>query len=268
MDSKLVSVIIPTKNSSKTLDRCLKSISNQIYSNIEVIIVDSFSTDNTIDISKKYNTKFFKVKTNVSEARNFGINKADGRYILSLDSDMEINQRVIMECVNKIDQGFDAIIIPEISIGKGFWAECKKFEKKNYLGDELIESPRFFNKDMLNKLNGYDPTLVAGEDWDIGIRIKKSGYKIGRIDAIIKHNEGNLSLLKTMKKKYIYGKTLKFYLNKHPEEAKKQLRIIRPNFKKNWKSFMQNPIYAIGMLFMKSCELGSGWVGFIIEKIT
>ena len=50
----LVSVIIPTKNSSKTLTQCLDSIKNQDYENIEIIVVDNHSKDNTLEIAKCY----------------------------------------------------------------------------------------------------------------------------------------------------------------------------------------------------------------------
>ena len=54
MSKPLVSVIIPTYNSEKTLPLCLESIKRQTYKNIEVIIVDNFSVDRTVDIAKRY----------------------------------------------------------------------------------------------------------------------------------------------------------------------------------------------------------------------
>jgi len=56
-----VSVIVPTKNSSRTLERCSKSIKNQSYKNVEIIVVDNNSTDNTKEIAQKYTDKVFNV---------------------------------------------------------------------------------------------------------------------------------------------------------------------------------------------------------------
>ncbi|AEF97132.1 glycosyltransferase family 2 protein [Methanotorris igneus] len=57
----LVSVIIPTYNSEKTIGICLESIKNQTYKNIEIIVVDKFSNDNTVEIAKKYTDKVFVI---------------------------------------------------------------------------------------------------------------------------------------------------------------------------------------------------------------
>jgi cellulose synthase/poly-beta-1,6-N-acetylglucosamine synthase-like glycosyltransferase len=58
--SPLVSIIIPTRNSARTLEKCLESIKHQTYSNIEVIVVDNFSDDETIEIAKKYTEKTYE----------------------------------------------------------------------------------------------------------------------------------------------------------------------------------------------------------------
>jgi glycosyltransferase involved in cell wall biosynthesis len=60
MANPLVSVIIPTKNSAKTIEKCLKSVKDQTYKNIEIIVVDNFSTDGTYEIAKKYTEKVYQ----------------------------------------------------------------------------------------------------------------------------------------------------------------------------------------------------------------
>jgi glycosyltransferase involved in cell wall biosynthesis len=59
MINPLVSLIIPTYNSSKTIEDCLKSIKNQNYENIELIVVDNNSKDNTKEIALKYTNKVY-----------------------------------------------------------------------------------------------------------------------------------------------------------------------------------------------------------------
>ncbi len=90
----LISVIVPVYNVEKYLARCLDSLVNQTYQNIEIIIIDDGSTDSSNQIIKKYEDKYPKLikayhKKNggLSDARNFGLNKAQGEYILFVDSD-------------------------------------------------------------------------------------------------------------------------------------------------------------------------------------
>lgn len=266
----MVSVVIPTKGSGKTIETCLKSVKKkQTYPNIEVVVVDSYSSDGTKEIAEKFGAKVIESKARRSRARNIGAEKVIGEYVLFLDSDMELTSNVVEECVNKIEEGYDAVIIPEASVGVGFWAKCKALEKSCYIGDELIEASRFFEREVFEAVKGYDPVLEFGEDWDLNQRIRKARYRIGRINALIKHHEERLSLWKNIKKKHQYGKTLEKYKRKHPNEAEQQLRVIRPSFVRNWKKLARDPIHALGMLFMKTCEFGAAWLGFLdryVEK--
>jgi glycosyltransferase involved in cell wall biosynthesis len=266
IDSLLVSVIIPTYNSKRTIGCCLQSINKQTYPNIEIIVVDSDSNDGTRELAENFDAKVITIKVGRSGSRNIGVEKANGELILSLDSDMELTASVVEECIDRVNEGYDALIIPEISIGAGFWAECKALEKACYIGDELIEASRFFKRDVFERVAGYDSELEAGEDWDLNTRVRKAGYVIGRIRACIKHHEGRLSLWKTVTKKYYYGKTLEKYKRKHPTEAKQQLKLIRPAFLRNWRTLIRDPIHALGMLFMKTCEFGATGLGYFTGK--
>ncbi len=261
----LVSVVIPTKNSGETLETCLKSIKNQTYSNLEIIIADCYSTDGTKGIVEKFGAKFIECGVGRSEARNIGAREAMGDYILSLDCDMELTAGVVEESVSETDEGFDAIIIPEISVGIGFWSRCKALEKTCYLGDELIEASRFFRRDVFEAVGGYDPKLEAGEDWDIHQRIRNKNFRIGRIDAFIRHHEGKLSLQDTILKKYHYGQTMKYYKTKHYVLARRQLTLVRPAFLRNWRILAEDPIHALGMFFMKTCEFVAGGFGLLVS---
>ncbi|MBA7695274.1 Poly(ribitol-phosphate) beta-N-acetylglucosaminyltransferase TarS [subsurface metagenome] len=79
-----VSVIITTKNEEKNIENCLKSIKSQTYpqEKIEIVIVDNNSTDSTVKIAKKFTDKVYNKGPERSVQRNFGIEKASGKYIL------------------------------------------------------------------------------------------------------------------------------------------------------------------------------------------
>lgn len=89
-----ISIIIPTLNSSKSIIRCLDSVFKQTYKNWEIIVVDSFSSDNTVNLINGYRSKKIKIfyiskKMSISKARYKGVCKASGNYIAFLDSDDE-----------------------------------------------------------------------------------------------------------------------------------------------------------------------------------
>lgn len=93
MSEKLISIIIPTYNVEKYLDRCVNSVINQTYSNIEIVLVDDGSTDNSGVICDKYMKCDQRVKVihkkneGVAEARNVGLDNSNGEYVTFVDSD-------------------------------------------------------------------------------------------------------------------------------------------------------------------------------------
>jgi glycosyltransferase involved in cell wall biosynthesis len=268
MNKELVSVIVPTKNSEGTIEMCLKSIKDQTYPDVEIIVVDNYSDDGTADIAGKYANVFLKGPER-STQRNHGAENAKGNYLVFIDSDMELTPRVIEECVSEIlKDGIGAVVIPEISVGEGFWTRCKALERSCYIGDETMEAARFFDMNIFFEMGGYDETIAGGgEDWDLPQRAKQAGYKVGRVDSLIKHHEGRLSLLKTMKKKYYYAKTVRSYIKKHPDIAKKQMVLIRPAYIRHWRRLARDPVHTVGFVFMKGCEFGAGGVGLLVSDI-
>jgi glycosyltransferase involved in cell wall biosynthesis len=266
MTDELVSITIPTHNSESAIEVCLRSIKEQTYLKYEVIVVDNYSTDSTKEIVRKFGAKIIEKETGRSQARNIGAKIATGKFILFLDSDMELTPNIVSECVNRIKQGYDALIIPEKSVGEGFWAECKALEKTCYIGDNILEAARFYKRSVFNSTGGYDRELLFGEDKDLDIRLRKSGFKIGRIRAFIQHHEGRLNLRESTLTKYHYGKTILSYRAKHPEETKQQLRLIRPAFVRNWRKLAKDPSHAIGLLLMKTCEFWALWLGHLSRR--
>lgn len=109
-----VSIIIPIYNTEKYLEDCLKSLINQTYQNIELIIVNDGSTDNSYQICQKYsnykNIKLINQKNQgVSIARNAGINIATGDYLMFVDSDDYIKANMVEVLVNNIKESDLAI---------------------------------------------------------------------------------------------------------------------------------------------------------------
>ena len=112
-----ISIIIPVYNTSKYIKKCLDSIANQTFKNLEIIIVNDGSTDDSEDIIKQWIKKnnnvkikyFNKENEGLSEARNFGVKKAEGRYISFIDSDDYIEQNLYENLKKYMDDNIDLI---------------------------------------------------------------------------------------------------------------------------------------------------------------
>jgi len=257
-----VTVIIPTFNSEKTIACCLQSMKNQSYPNLEIIIVDKYSSDETLKISEKFNVKILLKGPERSAQKNWGAANADSPFLLFVDSDMELTPKVIEECVNiSLKKGADAVIIPQVSISEGFWSECRKIERDSFIGNKLLEAPRFFKKEVFDSVGGFDETISFGEDSDLYLRIKMKGYKILRARSKIKHYEGELSLKRVILKAYHYGKTLPVFIRKHPFFALKKHSPLHQIYISNVKLFFKDSIHFLGIVFIKLLEYISYSIG-------
>lgn len=274
MKKSLLSVIVATKNSERTIDACLNSIKKQTYKNIEIIVVDNNSADKTQEIARKYTKLVFNKGSERSAQRNFGALKSKGEFLLFIDSDMQLSKTVVADCIRQTENPklhnsykvVGGIIIPEESFGTGFWAQCKRLERSFYVGVDWIEAARFFPKEAFMELKGFDEKLISGEDWDLSQRIKAK-YKISRIGSFIKHNEDNLPFWQLLKKKMYYGTKIRSYSSKkeNAKDFKKQSSIIE-----RYKLFLsqpfklfKNPVMGVGMLSMKTCEFIAVGVGYL-----
>jgi len=255
MHQPFVSIIVPTFNSSPTIECCLASLKFQTYPDIEIIVVDNFSKDDTVTISKKYCSKVFQIKALRSTARNYGAKNSKGHFYLFVDADMELMPDVVKECVERVvKDNIDAVMIPEIRVGEGFWAKCRAVERRTYICDHLIESARFFKKEAFDSAGGFDEKLEAGEDWDLHARVEDAGYKIGSINSFMKHLEGKVTLRKIVIKRVYYGRTLMKYIRKQPHRASIQFAPVRLNFLKQWRILVSEPSYCLGIVVLRFIE--------------
>ena len=127
-----ISIIIPVYNSSLTLNECLNSIFNSSYKNYEVIVVSDKSTDNSVDIAKKYKTKVVELSQNKgpATARNKGSEEAQGEILLFLDSDVIINKDSLNLIIDKFQ-------IDEINAIQGIYSHQPNYQ---YLATQFYQS--------------------------------------------------------------------------------------------------------------------------------
>lgn len=168
--NNLVSVIVPIYNVEDYLLTCIKSILNQTYTNIEVILVNDGSTDKSLDICKKIIRNDSRVRLiskkngGLSEARNFGIDEALGEYYLFVDSDDYIKEDMIEKMViamNK-ERNIDLVICNYTSEGDFKNEDNKSFRWtqndfwKNYYGPNYVACVvawnKLYKKELFNNL--------------------------------------------------------------------------------------------------------------------
>lgn len=270
MLNDLVSIILTTKNSSKTLPALLESLQNQSYKNIEIVLVDNNSSDKTIEIAQKFTKNVFDFGPERSAQRNYAAKKAQGKYLFVIDSDMELTKHVVSECVEqfKLQKNLGGVIIPEKSFGEGLWSQAKVFERQINEGEVYFEAARFFPKKIFWEFGGYDENLTGPEDWDLPKRISKK-YQMTRIRSYILHNEGHHTLWGLMKKKYYYGLSVHKYLKKQNASviSAQTIYFLRPAFYKKWRTLLSKPFLTIGMIVMLAGEMFAGGTGYLIGKL-
>ena len=232
----LVSVIITTRTEEDNIQACLESIKKQTYKNIEIILVDNNSGDNTVQIARGYTKNIFTKGPERSVQRNFGASKSNGTYMFFIDADMFLTPDVVRECVDICSDGHCiAVVIPEESIGRGYWAGCKALERKCYQEVPWMEAARFFYKKNFEEIGKYNTSLTGPEDFDISQRTQDvyGIDSIARSKATILHDEGHLQLSDLLRKKMYYGRWMKSYwsIRSNQKYMKSNLSFLRAGSK-------------------------------------
>ncbi len=270
MTRPVVSVIVTTKNSAATLPALFESCRQQVFQHFELIVVDNYSTDSTLQVARQYTDIIFCQGPERSAQRNYGVAQDNGDYVLILDSDMELAPTVLQQCIASMenDSTLSGLIIPEKSFGEGFWAQCKALERSCYLEDYTIQAARFFRKDSFLAVGGYDEELAGCEDWDLSQRLGSIG-PVGAVNAWIRHNEGRLSVLGTMRKKAYYARYFGLYQRKHPHQASKQGNLLlRRAYFRNSRRLISTPHLLAGMMVLRTCEMVAAITGYAVSQLS
>jgi glycosyltransferase involved in cell wall biosynthesis len=248
MKHPLVSVIVPTKNSEAYLDICLKSIIEQSYTNIEIIVVDNNSTDKTVEVARKYTDKVFNKAPERSTQRNYGAKQSIGDYLYFVDSDFLLHKAIIQEAVSVCLKGYDLVAVhntsdPSVSV----WSKVRKFERDMYKYDTNNIAVRFCSRKAFFAVDGYNEKLIASEDYDLHNRLIRKGFKFAFIEPEEIHLGEPKSLREIFTKHYYYGKSISSYIATNKDKAFTQLSPIRSGFLKNKKAFLKD--FKITFLF-------------------
>ncbi|OWR15750.1 glycosyltransferase family 2 protein [Chryseobacterium sp. VAUSW3] len=177
---EIVSVVIPCYNQGDYIEETVESVLGQTYSAIEILIVNDGSTDHSYDVIKKIlehnpDIKYIQLENGgVSRARNRGIEKASGKYILPLDADDLIERDYISLAMDEFSADPQLMVVT--AQGRFFGREERDwnladFTMKKILHGNVIFCPSIFKKSDWRTVGGFDENMTHLEDWDFYIRL-------------------------------------------------------------------------------------------------
>lgn len=265
----LVSTITPVLNGEKYITENIRSIKNQTYPNIEIIVVDNFSTDDTVEVARSAGATVYQKGPERASQDNYGVQMAKGKYVFITGCDMVLDKDYIEQCVRCCEEGgYDAVYASVKSRTTNFWSKVKGLERDMYIGDDFIESARFFRRDVFLGLGGFDTTLVINaDDYDMQRRLNDAGYKTGRITATELHIDEIDSIKEVFLKSFYYGMNSWQYIRRQRGYAVKQLFPVRKAYFRNFKMLLAHPFLTLGFIVFKLVQYTSASVGLLFGAL-
>ncbi len=191
----ILSVVIPCFNQGEYLLDALSSIQSCSEKVYEIIIVNDGSTDKlTINLMKYLEEQGYltieQENQGVSVARNNGIEKAQGRYILALDADNKIRPDYITKAIEVLDSNPDVGVVygkPEwFGEIQRSWDVPEKFDLNKLILGNYIDTCAVFRRSLWRDCGGYDPNMLVGlEDWDFWLSAIEKGWKFHYIPEVL-----------------------------------------------------------------------------------
>jgi glycosyltransferase involved in cell wall biosynthesis len=285
MDKKVfASVVVPCKDSEKTLNNCIKSILSQTEKNFELILVDNNSKDSTKEIIKKFRQKdkrvkyIFESRESRGAARNKGEKISKGKIIMMTDSDCIVQKNWIKNISKPIiEKKAEAVQGMFKPIKENYWTKNYQIEKDRIIKEKIIskgygflDTANFAIKNSFLKEIGYsNKKMYSGNDTELEIRIRKSKGNIKIIKERVGHYHPD-SFENIIKKNLIRG----YWRYKIIKEFDKKNEFLKVSKKEDIK-FIIGIIRDLILLrdeFLYNLASGISWrigliCGFFIKKI-
>lgn len=228
IDNPLVSVVIPALNEEKYLPRCLESLTKQSYKNLEIIISDGHSTDNTVDIAKKFKAKVvINPHPTIPSARQRGVEASRGEIIVGVDADTYYPPAHIQHIV-------EDFLKDEKIVAVGGGARFPAHPWWVHLGWKTVYSisallsqvgivgyfPAFnfsFRRDAFDKIGGYNTYMdYGGDEFDLRTRLEKVGKIIydPRLSPLSSNRRSKVGFFRFVFKEGLIDYYLSYFLAK------------------------------------------------------
>lgn len=190
----LVSIIIPCYNKASFLGETLDSVAAQSYPNLEIVVVDDESPDNTREVVEMYKGRMTNLvymhQTNQgpSAARNNGIRNSKGEYVMALDADDKLAPTYVEKCVEYLERHPECKLVYSkadmFGTQYGPW-NLPEYSFEKLLWDNMINYCALYRRKDFPSC-GYNTNMVKGlEDWDFWITFLHPEDKVHRIDEVL-----------------------------------------------------------------------------------
>jgi len=262
--SDRVTVVVPTRNVIRTIEACLASLRRQVPSGVEVVVVDNSSDDGTVEVAKRLADIVATGGPERSAQRNQGVELASGDWVMWIDSDMVLPPETIAAALaTAAATSADAVSVPELSIGEGFWTACRRLERTCYLDDPSMYYPRMLRRSTLLSVGGFDASMAGPEDVDLRLRLDAAGARLAHCATVhILHDEGRLTLRAIVRKRIYYGRSLPAFSAAHPGALGTQGSSTARAFLRHWRRLAAQPLLLGGIFVMRLVEAVAYGVGY------
>jgi glycosyltransferase involved in cell wall biosynthesis len=235
----LVSVIVPSYNSARTLERTLESVFTQSYRNIEVVLVDDGSTDGSVILAREIADRDNRLKLVAQEnkgpgpARNHGLKQSKGKYIAFLDADDYWDRECLLKLVDAAEEGGADITYCGwqnigVAIGKG-----EPFIPPDYENVDKYETflggcrwpihAALTRRSAIDDVGGFDEQWTSCMDYDLWLRMATT-HSIERVPEVLAyyvHHAGEQITKNRLRGAVNHWRIQRRYINEHPEVARK-----------------------------------------------
>jgi len=264
-----VCITIPTLNSANTLRLTLESVREQTFKDFQITIVDSFSTDGTLDIAKEYTDEIISYRGKVLGARMEGFRHNPGDYHLILDSDQVLERTTLERCL-QMSGDHDMLCLEERSLQPNTFIE-RLYDADRVLLHRNVGSyidsitgvmcPRFYKSELLGK--AFDnirpecmPMVHAYEDAIIFYEASKFSNRVGLVKDTVWHHEPK-RLSELWRKNFKYGKDVRYM---HETACYSELVGKKERFRKFDRSMPLISLKANLLLVMKGVPYKLGYL--------
>lgn len=245
-----ISIITVCYNSAKTIENTIQSVVSQDYENIEYILVDGKSSDDTLKIIEKYKSNILKIISEKDDGIYFAINKgiafATGDVIAVLHADdFYTNPRIISEVANafiekKVDTVYGDLQYVDrndVSIIKRNW-KSESYNKENFLKGWMPPHPAFFvKKECYAKFGLFNTSLKSAADYELMLRL------------LYKHDCSTAYIPEVLVKMRVGGKSNVTFMNRIKANREDKKAWLMNGLKPGIFTFIRKPLSKLGQFF-------------------